>query len=221
MKRILPVCASLAFPFAALAADLPMRTAAPPPVFVTAPTWTGFYFGGHLGYGWGSFDVNGNKRRNTLDNNGVVAGVQAGYNYQSGMWVFGLEGDLSAAPWKETTSNGPAYEFRTRWMGSFRSRVGLVFKDFLIYGTAGVGAVDRTAFANFSKTDFYKIGAVAGGGFEYKLTQNIVAGVDGLYFFVKDKKGYSDQNVSRSNANDIGRRAGNVGVVRARLSFLW
>ena len=218
-------------PALAMAADLPVRTAAPPPVFAAAPpTWNGFYFGGHLGYGWGSFDVDdGRPRKVPLDNSGIVVGVHAGYNYQVGMLVFGLEGDLSAAPWKKTTSNGlgPVYEFRTRWMGSFRGRVGVAFDNFLIYGTAGVGAVDSTASASLNgrsqgSIDFYKIGVVAGGGVEYKLTQNIVVGVEGLYFFVNGNNRNGGKNFGTSiSSSFIGGRAGDVGVVRARLSFLW
>jgi outer membrane immunogenic protein len=232
LKFLLGTTALCLAPAIVFAADLPMRTAAQPPIFVTAPTWAGFYFGGHLGYGLGSFDLNENLRRNVplgdLDNNGVVAGVHAGYNYQSGMWVLGLEGDVSFAPWKETTSGGrgSTFEFRTRWMGSLRGRAGLAFNNLLIYATAGVGAVDRAAFESFkgrslTTTDVYKIGAVAGAGFEYKLTQNIVVGLEGLYFFVNENKGKRGRPDNSSSTRFIGGKAGDVGVVRARLSFIW
>ena len=42
---------------AALAADLPTRKEAPPPVPYVAPfTWTGFYIGGYAGGSFGSCD---------------------------------------------------------------------------------------------------------------------------------------------------------------------
>src|SRR3979411_3084235 len=102
----------------ALAADMaPRYTKAPPPVAVAVFSWTGFYIGGHVGYGW--FD-----RNSTLVNTetavffapaiaagalpsiygvnprGVVGGGQIGYNWQSGMWVFGVEADIQGADGK-------------------------------------------------------------------------------------------------------------------------
>jgi outer membrane immunogenic protein len=212
-------------PVLAQSADLPVRTTAPPPVFIAAPTWKGAYFGGHLGHGWGSFDSSSLRSR---ENGVVLGGVHVGYNDQSGMWVFGLEGDLSATPWKEiATNNGLTAEFRTRWMGSLRGRAGIAIDQFLIYGTGGVGAVDRdlrfTASRNvLANIDYYKVGAVVGGGVEFKLTQKLVLGVEGLHYFVKNAKGKGGLNIRDSSAPSLtGSRAGNVGVVRTRLSFRW
>ena len=42
---------------AASAADLPMRTKAPPLVVSPAYNWTGFYVGGNIGYAWGNADT--------------------------------------------------------------------------------------------------------------------------------------------------------------------
>src|SRR5579871_1497426 len=64
-------------------------------------SWAGPYLGGNIGWAWGSVDNNSTKP------SGFVGGVQAGYNFQNGPWVFGLEGDIQAtgasdtfAPWK-------------------------------------------------------------------------------------------------------------------------
>ena len=68
---------------------------------LNAYSWAGPYLGGNLGYDWGSVDNNPAKP------SGFVGGVQAGYNWQYGPWVFGVEGDIQAtgaddtfAPWK-------------------------------------------------------------------------------------------------------------------------
>src|SRR4051794_31456613 len=56
MKKVILACvASACIPLTAKAADLP---AAPALVLAAslAPTWSGFYVGGHLGYGWADFD---------------------------------------------------------------------------------------------------------------------------------------------------------------------
>jgi outer membrane immunogenic protein len=231
MKRLTGSAAVCLLPVITQAADIPVRTPAPAPITVAAPAWTGFYFGGHLGYGWGSPDTTGlrNNSPSDLDTKGVVAGLHAGYNHQSGMWVFGLEGDLSAAPWKESSSiGGGSDEFRTRSTGSVRGRLGAVFNDVLFYGTAGVGVVDRGFRSAVSGNvvadkDYYKVGAVAGGGVEFKFSPNIILGVEGLYYFVKQNKVAGIQNdLSVSGPpNLLGARAGDVGVVRTRLTFQW
>src|ERR1700676_3785659 len=83
----------------ALAADLPLK--APPPV-AAAWNWSGFYIGGHGGYGWGrnaSTDLNDPFFFGKIpgfvvtgfDPKGFLGGVHAGANWQSGAIVTGLE----------------------------------------------------------------------------------------------------------------------------------
>ena len=146
----------------ALAADLPLK--APPPV-VAAWNWSGFYIGGHGGYGWGhnsqtdindpfftgkfpTFNIPG------FDPKGFLGGVQAGANWQTGAIVTGLEGDLSFADIKASTFNTPPpnvglfgiTNFGTAatsgtfdLLGSGRGRLGyLVAPNVLLYGTGGL-----------------------------------------------------------------------------------
>src|SRR5262249_58885352 len=91
---------------AAQAADMYARRAytlpaAPAPVY----TWTGMYWGANVGYSWGESK---NDRTGSLIGlgvnvqesqhvDGVIGGVQTGYNYQFGTWVFGLETDIQAS----------------------------------------------------------------------------------------------------------------------------
>src|SRR6202051_661985 len=99
----------------ALPAALPLK--APPPV-VAAWNWSGFYIGGHGGYGWGhnastslndpffsgkfpSFVVSG------FDPKGVLGGLQAGANWQAGSVVGGLEGDISFTDIKGSWAGAP------------------------------------------------------------------------------------------------------------------
>ena len=99
----------------ASAADLPVKAVAPP---VPVWTWTGFYLGGHVGAGWGttestltgitvvppllgpipafSLPISQNSR------SGFLGGVQAGYNWQSGWAVFGVQGDIAGMDVKGT-----------------------------------------------------------------------------------------------------------------------
>ncbi len=73
-------------------------------------TWTGFYFGGNAGYGWGSADTHFDPLPDaatfealapqTLDPypNGFIGGGQVGYNWQWNKWlVLGVETDFQGS----------------------------------------------------------------------------------------------------------------------------
>jgi outer membrane immunogenic protein len=91
MYRVVSVSVGLvALTLPAAAADVRVRnTPAPASVFVAPPTnWSGFYLGGHIGWGDSSFGDNGSA-------DGILGGLQAGYNYQINQLVFGVEGEIS------------------------------------------------------------------------------------------------------------------------------
>ncbi len=105
---ILGAVAFTAITSAAFAADLP--TMKGPPPFVAPPvfTWTGFYFGGNVGYGWASanntqvpgpdaLSFGANPFRINNQPSGVLGGGQIGYNWQTGAFVLGVEADLDAS----------------------------------------------------------------------------------------------------------------------------
>ena len=130
----------------AQAADLNYGQRAPYTVNqpLNAYSWAGPYLGGNLGYAWGSVDNNPTKP------SGFVGGVQAGYNWQNGPWVFGVEGDIQAtgaddtfAPWK----------FSNPWFGTLRGRVGYAFNNVLFYGTGGL------AFGELRGRDLRPVGS--------------------------------------------------------------
>jgi outer membrane immunogenic protein len=71
-------------------------------------SWTGFDLGAHAGYAWGSVD----QRQTTggmpvgpfsYDVDGAFAGGTAGYNWQAGQLVVGIEGDLG---WMDLSGAG-------------------------------------------------------------------------------------------------------------------
>lgn len=113
---------------AAAAADIPAPMSAPAPIYSPAPmanTWSGFYFGGHVGYGFGDGDID----------DGVLVGAHAGYNWQFNQFVVGAEGDATWTDWGSTDSTA-----------SLRLRGGFAIDRLLAYGTAGV------AFQDFDDT---------------------------------------------------------------------
>ena len=158
----------------AQAADLPYRPRAPYTVNqpLNAFSWAGPYLGGNLGYAWGTVDNNWAKPT------GFVGGGQAGYNWQQGPWVFGLEGDIQAtgaddtfAPWK----------FSNPWFGTVRGRGGYAFNNILVYGTVGLAFGELRA-NTFGLTESHtNVGWTAGIGAEVGLTQNWSAKVEYLY----------------------------------------
>src|SRR5947207_2345642 len=77
------------------AADYPVKS--PPAAAASVFNWSGFYIGGHLGYGSSGFQNNSELALGTRRGKGLVGGLQAGYNIQNGNIVWGIEGDLSAA----------------------------------------------------------------------------------------------------------------------------
>src|SRR5690349_19862192 len=91
----------------ALAADLPAAMPAyKAPPAVTVYNWNGFYVGANGGIGWGrkcwTFVNNvGAAPTNTdercHDVSGGIAGGQIGVNFQSGAFLFGLEGQADWA----------------------------------------------------------------------------------------------------------------------------
>ena len=117
------------------AADLsrPVYKAPPPiPVF----SWTGWYVGVHVGGAWGTkewsdpitFDgfATTTSPDATLNNygvNGFLGGLQIGYNYQSGPWVWGVEARpagpaFAAGTLASSSGKAPARPMSTRWEAS-------------------------------------------------------------------------------------------------------
>jgi opacity protein-like surface antigen len=127
---------------------------------MTAWSWSGFYIGGHGGYGWGrdpftepfAFGIPGITTLTGVDSKGFVAGFQAGGNWQSGAFVGGLEIDLSATGIKGSSSSAGVDNFffigntltvtqtdKFDLLGSARARLGyLAWPSTLIYGTGGL-----------------------------------------------------------------------------------
>jgi opacity protein-like surface antigen len=177
---------------AAVPAGIAMPVKALP---VMAANWSGFYVGGHAGYGWGrdptsvsTFSSGGLGGADPIlltgvNSNGYVAGFQAGANWQKGAFVGGLEIDLSATGIKGSTANidvdGDETETNTDkfdMLGSARARFGyLALPNVLLYGTGGLAStrlsqtfldVTTAGAVNGGTSPVWKFGWVAGAGAE-------------------------------------------------------
>src|SRR5712675_1658027 len=82
------------------AADLAVKAPPRAPVYVS--DWAGFYVGVNGGYGWGNTTFDGRDWLNAKPKGGVVGG-QAGYNWQYGSVVGGVEVDFDGADIKQSS----------------------------------------------------------------------------------------------------------------------
>ena len=112
-------------------------------------SWTGGYIGLQGGGLWSDSSIDAFDDADTgvfSDNfNGGLFGGYAGYNWQSGAWVFGVEGDINGV-WNDETFNigGFDVDVGSDYLASLRGRVGYAFDRTLIFATGGV------AFTQFS-----------------------------------------------------------------------
>jgi len=185
----------------ALAADLPVKA----PIYTKAPAatpyynWSGFYLGGHFGYIWGrtSVEEGGVETEHNASTDGAIGGVLVGYNWQSGAFVYGIEGDIG---WTDAHGVGvtPTITITTpntydlNWTTHARGRLGYAANDWLFYVAGGFALADLTFHEGTSidvpVTGGKYYGWSIGGGVEHAFTRNVVGRVE--YFY--DDFGHKD-----------------------------
>jgi outer membrane immunogenic protein len=135
-------------------------------------SWAGPYLGGNLGYAWGSVDNNPTKP------SGFLGGAQAGYNFQQGHWVFGVEGDIEATGAEDTFA---PWKFSNPWFGTVRGRAGYALNNILFYGTGGLAFGDLRGETFGLSESHTTAGWTAGVGAEFGFARNWSAKVEYLY----------------------------------------
>lgn len=217
-------------------APAPVYTKAPiAPVY----SWTGFYVGGNAGYAWGQSDFttdpgcppaasnstfcnqppsgfapNGpavaSAGSGSLKPSGFTGGAQAGYNWQTGLIVFGGEGDFNALQLKKTIATTGTFPVPflgnrfalteavdTNWLATLRARVGVtVMPNLLLYGTGGAAFTDLQFASTYSDNAIggafpggtgsgsstgTSTGWTAGGGLEWAFANHWSAKAEYLY----------------------------------------
>jgi outer membrane immunogenic protein len=165
----------------ALAADIPGRRA-PQQQFYAPPafTWTGFYLGANAGANWGDFT---NSASFLGTKTGLTVGGTAGYNYQIGQIVVGLEGDYNYSG-----LGGRGFSFGVNQVrgdltsfGTLRGRLGVAFDRALIYATGGYAVGFTSLESGAFKSNNTHHGYAIGAGLEYGFTNNISAKAEYLY----------------------------------------
>jgi len=168
------VAAMAATSGSAIAADLPRGPAPyyPPTVDTRAYNWTGFYAGANLGYDWGKVT------NSATSPDGLAGGIQGGYNWQSGQFVFGGETDIQITGANDTFA---PYKFSNPWFGTLRGRAGFAMNNILFFGTFGLAYGDLKAESFGLSEDKVLAGWTGGVGMEVGMTPNWSAKVEYLY----------------------------------------
>ena len=254
--------AALAAASSSYAADMAYKAApaAPPPY-----SWTGFYAGFNAGWTsaqnsditfngatnnaaitpWGLF-LNGEYPR-TLNgsNNGFIGGFQAGYNWQTGAIVWGIEADIQYSGARNSWALGsnpsvfvPAPLSGNRdleWFGTVRGRVGwLATPMALFYATGGFiygqnnfdirgrcptcgTPYDLTFSSSGGNT-----GWTVGGGVEYALGGGWSAKGEYLYYQLDDLSVTFSRFTPGGSFSTVTATADNSGhIVRFGVNYKW
>ena len=197
-------------------------------------TWEGYYLGINAGYSWGHSNTdaffNDIANATTYGTNsadgmrGRVIGMQTGYNFQSGRWLWGVEADLQLTgevanpificPGVTCNPNGAVVaafdqDQKIDWFGTLRQRFGgLVTPDLLLYVTGGAAVAGISTAGNvfgfdpnanlavsaFSNRSI-NAGWTAGGGVEAHLGGHWTGKVEYLYME------FGSANTSAANQN--------------------
>jgi outer membrane immunogenic protein len=163
-------------------------------------SWAGPYLGGNLGYAWGSVANNPTKP------SGFVGGVQAGYNWRNGSWVFGIEGDIQATGAEETFA---PWKFSNPWFGTVRGRAGYLFDNVLFFGTGGLAFGELRANSFGVSESHTNAGWTLGAGAEMEFAPHWTAKIEYLY-------------VDLANSNFVITGASNgyrFGLIRAGVNY--
>lgn len=221
------------------------------PAFAQSASWSGPYIGAHIGGasvsqssnafetpspGFGAPGIGGGgipgvgqtPSTHDLGDSDFIGGGHAGYNWQFGTIVAGLEGDITSLRSSRSSTAGthPTFaagisdtflitnEAKSDWLASVRARIGLaVSSSALVYATGGV-AFTHARYASSAvptargiagiygnggsaSESGLEVGFVAGGGLEWKLTQNWVVRGEYLYY------GFGGKDLSYANVNPV------------------
>ena len=188
--------------------------------------WSGYY-AGVIG-GTAEFEAERRSQNSvtSFSGNGSIQGLVAGYNVQQNDWFYGIEADIAALSWtqgnQDSLSSGSGEGFDVTSAASLRGRLGFVQDRTLFFATAGIGRVERQyTSSGGGELDLSGTGPVAGLGVEHRLEENISVGLEGLVFFLDESADEVTQDSSFSNYASTELNAGNVGIIRARVTYSW
>jgi outer membrane immunogenic protein len=249
MKKFLLGSVALAAMLAgpAMAADMPVKVKAPPPVVYY--DWSGLYVGFNIGGTWYDQTINfPNPPVATITNrdSDTIYGFHAGAQNQWGNWVLGIEvaysacfrecRSLSAAlPVALGFTPNTALEGKMTNLFTVGPRLGFTWDRWMIYATGGPAAA--TLKATYCSTltgvcgptfttqsgQSTNWGWYAGGGLDYMIHRgalvDVIIGAEYQHFDVREKATFC-ANLSCNPPSALDYRMSSVGdLVRARLTI--
>lgn len=228
---------------AALAQDNPLSSAS------TSSAWNGFYVGANAG---GTAPLNVGERLRSVyairpaadlypasrERPGVSFGIQAGYNWRIGDFVYGVETDinfldgrggksqveLQPLQYNGRTAYGYELKYQTpaTFFASLRGRMGVVLGDSLLYLTGGVasGGVrgpasltiinpDRTHLLRANESGSKQIKYAFGLGLELPVSTDATAKIETLFL----SQGYNNQTFEGEKRGSFSSRILNENIV--------
>ena len=145
-----------------------------------------------------------------------------------GHYVLGVEADVSGVDIdehaNEPSSGGTGQILSSvETLASVRGRLGFIFNDALVYGTAGIAYVDSEFVVHDSDEsgtfNLDGIGAVIGAGAEIPISENVSVGLEGLYYFFDEStKNFNTPLPSSGDTADF-VSLDNIFVVRLRGTY--
>ncbi len=172
MKRIMSIAViGLGVTSPALAGNVtfeaPVETpiAAPAPIPAPLPDWGGAYIGGQLGYGQSELPLDTGE----VDGDGIIGGIHAGYLWDFGTLVAGVEGNYDLAAIEFDDDSGEIDD-----VARLKLRVGADLGDALLYATAGAAY----ASASVGGADLSDDGIFGGIGLDYRITDAVTVGAE-------------------------------------------
>ncbi|WP_456720083.1 MULTISPECIES: carbohydrate porin [unclassified Bradyrhizobium] len=174
-----------AFGTPAAAADMAVKS---PAMNAAVYSWTGFYVGGHVGYGDGSLgpDTNPLPLQGVFFPHSVTGGIggfQVGYNHQfANRFVLGVEADATfVGPVDLPRRTLGPFNSSIDYVGTVRGRAGHSFGSWMPYITGGFAwgrsqvRVNDAAGNVISEPGQYQTGWTVGAGAEFALSGNWTA----------------------------------------------
>ena len=208
------ISASLGFGLqqTALAADMPVKAPVhKAPLVAPVYDWSGLYVGAHIGGAWSNSTLTSNNIGTSWNTGGTgfIGGLQAGYNFQVGNFLFGVEGDFDWTTFAGTS--GPVAtslgilqaSANINWISTVAARFGITSDRLLLYGKIGGGwvqssaalsVVNGPAISTGSHTDG---GWLVGAGMEYAFASNWTAKLEYNYI------GLSNSTISTPTIVDV------------------